>query len=253
MLTVDRPLQGGPVTVHIECQGPRWPNGSRWSVGTSVGNDARLHQLLLPSQSIGPNVIVDPETVILVPSELAPTVAALVPLAVEALRVWDILHTEIGAAALITSEAPWSPILWEAARWYGAFPVSLGGQEEPDGAPGVDAVSRLAASLKQYGAISAVELTGRADMVDLLLEALPRYTRVLFAGAGRESLTIDYYMNVHRKGLHLTSTVLSPMTLFETRADQGVVNRASQLLMNRSRAAAFEAAVTDVCTVRPDA
>lgn len=253
MLVADRASQRRPMTVHAELDGPAWPTGSRWSVGTTIADDGRSQFVLYPGAFAVPDVDIDPATALVLPTSLAPSAAILLPLAVEALRAWDTLHTEIGAAALVTTGTPWSPVLLEAARWYGAVPVPLdtggeveGGTEMKDG----DTVSRLRSSLDRYGAVSAVELTGRADMVDLLLEAITRQSRVLFAGTSREPLTIDFYVNVHRKGLHLASTVLSPEKVFDPAADRRLVDRASQLLMNGTRSEAFGAAVAGACTGR---
>ncbi len=92
------------------------------------------------------------------------------------------------------------------ARSYGAVPV-LAGSAGTEGGSAIeitdaDAVKQFAATLSAFPAVCAVELSGRAESVDLVLEAVPRYARVLFAGPLGDRLTIDYYVNVHRKGMH---------------------------------------------------
>jgi hypothetical protein len=169
---------------------------------------------------------------------------SLVPLVSEALRVWDTLRLELGVAALITGPSPWTKLFAEVATWYGAFPLVVAPGGDSGEGSGSDQVQQLRDKLSAYAAVGAVELSGRADAVDLLLETIPQESAVMFAGPSRDPFTIDYYVNVHRKGLYLASTVLSP-----SRARTGdetslrLVDRASRLLASGTRLQACAAAV----------
>jgi threonine dehydrogenase-like Zn-dependent dehydrogenase len=189
---------------------------------------------------------VDPSRAIDVPEEIDGDAAVLLPFLTEALRAWDLLDLEIGSAAVVTQGLPWSGLMAAVARCYGAVPVLVGGASEGGSAIDVadaDAVTRFVGTLSGFPAVCAVELTGRAEAVDLVLEAVPRYARVLFAGPRGDRLTIDYYVNVHRKGMHLKSTVLSPArVLTADRADRQLTERACRLLSNARHAAAFREA-----------
>ena len=179
-----------------------------------------------------------------VPVALASETAMLIPLVVESLRVWDLLQLEIGAAALVTRAQPWSPLLELVASWYGAIPVPLDDVERHETARDHDPVAALRSTLAQYPLVGVVELTGKSDVVDTVLEPLPSSSRVMFAGTQRDRLTIDYYVNVHRKGLHLHSTILSPSRLFTPAGrDLQRAERAARLLANPARARACSAAV----------
>jgi hypothetical protein len=174
--------------------------------------------------------------------------ADLAPLAAEALRVWDSLSLELGGAAVVPAGTPWSAAFVEVAAWYGAIPViiSAASSTGADGGAGElgIAVEPLRRQLAQFPAVYAVELTGRAETVDLLLEALPNRSRVMFAGPAGDLFTIDYYINVHRKGLHLASTVLAPRFASSAGETNGrLIERASRLLADRDRVQAFQAAV----------
>jgi hypothetical protein len=76
--------------------------------------------------------------------------------------------------------------------------------------PGEIAPAALGARLKVRPGVAVAELSGRPDVVDLILEAIPMFTRVLFAGPPGDRLTVDFYVNVHRKGLLLRSSTLAP-------------------------------------------
>lgn len=190
---------------------------------------------------------VEPSTVIEVPEELDAELAVLLPFVTEALRAWDLLDLEIGSAAITTAGSPWSGLVAAAARCYGAVPMSAGGGRSAGAAiADADAVAGFAATLRAYPAVCAVELSGRADVIDLVLEAVPREARVLIAGPAGDRLTIDYYVNVHRKGMHLKSTVLSPGRLLRgEESDRQRASRACRLLGNPQRSAAFLQAFQD--------
>lgn len=182
-----------------------------------------------------------------IPDRMAVNTGILIPLVAEALRAWDLLGLEIGSAAAVTPGQPWQGLLTLVAGWYGAVPVLPGEAGGPAAIADLsdpDASSHLRRALSSFPAVAAVDLSGRADVVDILLEAIPRSARVLFAGPRHERLTIDYYVNVHRKGLLLASTVLSPLRAFEDDATtSALVGRACRLLGNPGRAAACTAAV----------
>ena len=182
------------------------------------------------------------------PNDFPMDAAPMLPAVTAALRVWDQLSLEIGQAAVITP-GTWSPLLATVAEWYGAHALIVGGIADDSAtvsAVDSEAVSKLTRRLSAYPAVCAVELSGRADMVDLLLESVPRYSHVLFAGPRGDRFTIDYYVNVHRKGLFLASTVFDPTTKLEETADSGLVLRAARLLMKTDRATACRRAMAGV-------
>ncbi|MGE0462488.1 MAG: hypothetical protein AB7Q16_14065 [Vicinamibacterales bacterium] len=158
--------------------------------------------------------------------------AALESAVSTALWVWDTLALEIGEIALVTDGHPSSRLVALAGTWYGASPVFLLSDRDLPALPGVtllpaaadaDSSRDLTGRLRQRPGVAAVELSGRAPAVDLLLEAVPTWSRLMLAGPRVEPFTIDYYVNVHRKGLRLVSAALdAPRT-------QAVVREASRL------------------------
>jgi len=186
------------------------------------------------------------------PAALEADAMALVPAVCAALELWDTLKLEVGEAAVVTDGHPWSRAVALVASWYGALPVVLI-SDDAASVPGVirvsttgapDPVRELVVNLQGRPAVAAAELSGRADAVDLLLEALPASSRVMLAGAAREPLTIDYYVNVHRKGLRLVSGMLDagPMHAVDAGADARA-GRARRLLARPARLAACREAM----------
>lgn len=240
MIATGAERDGLTMVVQVERAG-RWMNAESFAVGVRVDDGSRERVLVGVDAAPGEHVDVAASRAIGVPAELPVQTALLLPPVTAALRAWDGLTPEIGAAAVITP-GPWAPIMSTVAAWYGAQPMLVGGADVSSGGVDAGTVARLAATLAGCPAVCAVELSGRADMVDLLLEALPKYARVLFAGPRGDRLTIDYYVNVHRKGLLLSSTILSSLDVFSESADGGLAARAARLLMNPARAEQCHAA-----------
>jgi hypothetical protein len=227
-------------TKELEASAPVW-GGFPPSYGVALDRAAGS-RVLAPIEN--GRLVVDRERVVPVPPALSSETALMVPLVAEALRAWDLLQLELGAAAVVTAGLPWAPVFELTASWYGGFPVLVGTRDRKPEPFDSEAVARLSRTLGEHPAVCAVELTGRSEIVDAVLETVPSSARVLFAGPRCDRFTIDYYVNVHRKGLHLSSTVLSPGRLFAAgRADRGLADRAIRLLMSPARAQACHAAV----------
>ena len=97
-----------------------------------------------------------------------------------ALWIWDTLKLEMGEVALVTDPHPNARLIALAATWYGASPVLLRTTEAgavPHGVellvPGrADEVRLLAERLQVRPKVAAVDLSGRSETIDLLLESL---------------------------------------------------------------------------------
>jgi hypothetical protein len=225
-------------SIELEVIGPSW-GGSPPAYGIAVDR-AGGSRVLAPIEE--GRLVTDSDRV--VPVELPGETALLLPFVFEALRVWDLLQLEIGAASVVTPGPAWAPLFELTAAWYGGIPVPVGRGEAKAEPFDSEAVGRFSRTLAGYPAVCAVELTGRSEMVDALLEAVPPSSRVMFAGPRGDRFTIDYYVNVHKKGLHLASTVLSPARLFDPRQrDRVLTGRAVRLLASTARAQACHAAI----------
>lgn len=161
------------------------------------------------------------------------------------LALWDIVSLELGEVAVWTAGSPLSALTGRAALWRGArSAIELGPSPSPDRAAGqefVDWSDAEAATTRLGGLITgcpgfvAVDLSGRAAVIDILLESIPTFGRLLLAGPVGDSLTIDYYKNVHRKGIVMATTVLEPTHAFDPIAGvivRGQLSRAFELLRN---------------------
>jgi threonine dehydrogenase-like Zn-dependent dehydrogenase len=147
---------------------------------------------------------------------------------------------------VVTSGHPLSRLFALTATWCGAVPVILAGEKDPAAVRGVtsfevrDATADLKALqglLDRPGAV-VVEMTGKAETVDVIMEAIPPAARLLFVGEAREPLTMDFYVNVHRKGIALHSNTVDGL------ADEESTERARRLLQDPERVAQCRLALT---------
>jgi hypothetical protein len=178
--------------------------------------------------------------------------ALLVPPLMVVLRIWDDLHLELGELAVVTHGHPLARLAAVTAAWHGADTVFVtpDGVEPPPGTAALhlgehaEPITLLTERLKAAVATVAVDFSGAAEIIDALLESVPASSRLLLAGRDPERLTVDFYRNVHRKGLELLSTTAGPGLAFDAtdrRRQTRLATRACRLLADARR---FEQCVT---------
>jgi hypothetical protein len=175
-------------------------------------------------------------------SEHAMGDSELISAVARALWVWDTMDLELGEMAVVTGGSRESRLIALVATWYGPAQV-LFVTGDASAAPAGVAAHPLLAGAEETGALSArlgerpgvaaAELSGRTDTIDALLESIPRFSRLMLAGDSREPVTIDYYNNVHRKGVRLVSAVLHNEDGFPGHAARA--ERARRLLARPAR------------------
>ena len=167
-----------------------------------------------------------------------------------ALSLWQSVELELGEAAVWTSGGILSALAGQVAVWRGACPaIELGSTADaPDRVVGTDridwsdaeeAARRLNELVQGCPGFAAVDLSGRADVIDVLLESMPSFGRLLLAGPAGDPVTIDFYKNVHRKGVVIRSMVLDPSLAFDPVAGAPIraeIPRAVNLLANPAMA-----------------
>jgi hypothetical protein len=155
------------------------------------------------------------------------------------LWAWDELRLELGDAAVIAVGKDMPAHLPAIALLHGALPVlQIGGERAPEGVEIVAAtdagsvLSELRRRLERSVGAAAVDFSGKAEVVDALFEGLPRFARLLLAAHG-DNLTIDFYNNVHRKGVLLRSHVCDPARFAADPSRAGYLQRARRLVDSR--------------------
>lgn len=170
-------------------------------------------------------------------------VQAIAPLALS-LWIWDVAGLEPGEAAVFTSGSALDAPLAIVAGWRSARDVvrlvtgdralsPLAGVIDLAAADAEATAAALAAVMREAPGSVAALLTGRADVLDLVLESAPMWARIVLAADAGEAATIDFYTNVHRKGCRLISVPATPAEMLEPRwrqAAESHVARAARIL-----------------------
>jgi hypothetical protein len=176
--------------------------------------------------------------------------APLVVPTAQALRIWRRLGLELGEAAVFTDGHELADLVGLVATWHGALPVvrlttdEAAATGEIETVPVGDApaaVERLRALTTHAPGLAAVDLSGRGSTVAIILEALPRWGRLGFAGPTPEPFTTAFYTDIHRKGAVVSAIGALDSIFTDPRSWEVEVRNACRLLMNPARAAKLRA------------
>jgi hypothetical protein len=213
-------------------------------VASASLNGAVRRVLTLVPEGAAAEIRADAASCVAIDDGLTAEQALQIPALVWSLWAWDQLHLELGEAALYCVGSPFPHFLGQTAVMHGALPViQLGAQGS---AAGVEALpvddaglllSELRKRLKKSVGVAAIDLSGKADIADVLFEGLPRSSRLMLAAHRGSPLTIDFYNNVHRKGVLLRTCVSDPLQVIDSAflvTNRAYVVRANRLLARRS-------------------
>ena len=195
-------------------------------------------------------------TCIFLPQILSPQVAILLPPLAMALATWNQLSLELGEAAVYVGDGPASGLIGQAALWRGAMPVlEVGMQRSEWAVPGLTAVcsnspdelvAKIRSSTSQSPGFAAIDTSGSPEMLEALLDSLPKWGRIALCSRVTTVATVDFYNNVHRKGARIVGASLDPMVLFSKRHRSGHLGICNSRLAHSVRPAAFEC-LQEVC------
>src|SRR6266498_3907218 len=187
-----------------------------------------------------------------VPDGLASADALLIPPTAQALRVWRRLRLEIGEAAVLTDGDGLADFIGLVAMWHGGLPVirltsrqTAGDVEIVNISDAPLALERLRSLTAHAPGLAAVDLSGSGEILAMLLEALPRWGRLMLAGPCPEPFTTAFYTDIHRKGVVVCSDG-DLDSMFSDPSEWNVdVRNACRLLMEPKRAAKLRACLPE--------
>lgn len=195
-----------------------------YAVASADGTTTGRVLALLPSADVA-TLEADSSNCIPVDANLSAEVALHVPALTLSLWAWDQMQLEIGEAAVYTPESPFEHFLGEAALLRGALPVIQLGRSQTYRAPShvqvLDSgetsalLTELRGRLADCVGLVAVDLSGKAEVTDVIFETLPRWGRLLLAAQRPAPINIDFYNNVHRKGIDMRGCSFDPLQVFD--------------------------------------
>lgn len=184
------------------------------------------------------------------PPTLGPEKAILLPALIFALRVWEKLGLELGEAAIYTTGNSLSRLVGQVALWRGASPVIQLGKEEENNSKShlveflaiddaEDSIRLLSNRIKNKPGIAIVELSGNPEIIDIILEIIPKWGRIICAAHSGSPLTIDFYNNIHRKGVIVQSYMYGQNSLLINNSNEleDLIQQACQILSNEEMSA----------------
>jgi threonine dehydrogenase-like Zn-dependent dehydrogenase len=184
----------------------------------------RGHVLVRIAGSEGSEIAVKKTDCIPIPDDLDVHLAIWIPALAFALWIWEKLSLELGEVAVYSGGTFLSELVGQVALRRGGCPViRLGNHVSEDLHPGIEtlslqdpelAVEKLKQRIAGKTGFAAVDLSGLPEIIDLILEALPRWGRVMLLGFESRPVTIDFYKNVHYKGAVILSGVFDPSLVF---------------------------------------
>jgi hypothetical protein len=216
---------------------------------TNAAHNGACYALAQMGNLAGSEILLMDTQLIPIPAPLEIDQALLAPPLALALRVWEQLHLEMGEAAVYTDGNVFSNFVGQVAIWRGGCPVMKllrdANESVPDRVERIglktdsdETVGRIKNRIKEKAGFAAVDLSGRPEIIDLLLEVMPRWGKLMIAGRTQRSLTIDFYNNVHRKGLVLSCGTFDPSTIFDKREEsKAYLDAAFRILENKAMAA----------------
>jgi hypothetical protein len=209
--------------------------------GTATGRVLAL----LPSADVT-TLAVDGAQCIALDNNISAEAALHVPALALSLWAWDQMQLEIGEAAVYTPDSPFPHFLGQAALLRGALPViQLGTSSTYQPPAHVDVMNSAESSallnelkgrLADCVGAAAIDASGKAEITDVIFETLPRWGRLLLAAQRPTPINIDFYNNVHRKGIDMRGCSFDPLQVFDPalRANyDGFVQSAIKLLTRR--------------------
>jgi len=199
-----------------------------------------------PSSDVA-ELIVRERDCIPVPGDLAVDLALWLPPLALGLWVWEKLSLELGEVAVCTEGHPFTDLVAQVALWRGACPlIRIGHDVRDHSIPGMEALSledpelavdTLKKRCQNKPGFAAIDLSGLPEMIDIILDALPRWGRVMLGGPTHGPVTLDFYNNVHYKGAVMLSAVFDPSLVFtEKRELTDHLDRAIRIVQNRNLA-----------------
>jgi len=213
--------------------------------GYSEGSFALGQEVLAPAaRTVSGHIEVDARCCIPIPERMPADRAMAVPRLAVALAICETVTLELGDLPICTTGTNNLQIIATVCRWRTGRevlvldlhdgPVAAGlGHRRIDGMDPQRAIDEITRASASVPGLASIVLSRKSEAVDILLEAMPMWARMIIASQGTESATIDFYNNVHRKGANLVTGPASPAFLFEPRANADLlplIERAVRIL-----------------------
>ncbi|MFW9873685.1 MAG: hypothetical protein ACFFG0_11315 [Candidatus Thorarchaeota archaeon] len=215
----------------------------------SLGNIDKTEEesinCLILSSDIKNNFYVNLDECIEIPNKINSKLSLIIPLVAKELELFEKINLEIGELVIVTGEGLIPRLLSLCALWHGAkYVIHI--TAEKTYLPEIETIKfenlsknvisiALNQKVNTTPGFVAIDTSGKANIIDYLLETLPVWGRLILMGNTEPQLTIDYYNNVHRKAADIVVTEFNIETIFDPnmkKVNSQYVKRSLRILMN---------------------
>jgi len=202
-------------------------------------------RLLAPAdQDTERTILIDARRCIPLHESLLEERAMCVPALALALATCDAADLELGEMVAYTSGAAHESFVARVAQWrtvrdairlrlHDDTSVCPPGVRDVDGTDPQRALDLIRAAANSAPGFAAIVLGPQPEALDVLLEAMPMWGRLIIGSASSAPATIDFYNNIHRKGVRVASVPSSTRFIFDApaRPDRtALIERAIRIL-----------------------
>jgi hypothetical protein len=210
----------------------------KFKEGNNIINKNVLFLENLPGEK---EVSLSKDEIIVLPENIETSLLHLILTLAFALFNLQKMKLELGETVLISGDSYTAKIFAKTALFNGALKViQLGNnsiksenvnfipflKEDPD-----KSIKEVLDLMENSKGFIAVDLSGDPNIIDIILEIIPVWGRLLFAHAHTKNITVDYYNNLHRKGILTYSTINNTEKVFNELKRQ----RNQQFILNACR------------------
>lgn len=158
------------------------------------------------------------------------------PALAHALWIWEIAELELGDLAIVAGVTGSQDMISRVAEWRSGGRVLSLTRSGPGTSDSPATMQRLSAAVAAAPGVAAVICDDSASLLELVLEAMPAWGRIVIATRTGNPATIDFYNNVHRKGCRIVTVPSSPAQIHDELWCEGArphVVRAVRILRSR--------------------
>jgi hypothetical protein len=147
-----------------------------------------------------------------------------IPLVATILRLSEEAHIELGDTLVICSDCSLGRLMGEMGKWWAPDRVNLGSEASPEPptpyfshqfrVSDENVQDQLGQLLSESKNVTFVDFSGSPDVWNVMLQAAPYWSRIVASALAEIPMTIDFYNNIHRKGVTIYGLPMTAQHLF---------------------------------------
>lgn len=216
--------------------------GSTGPPDATLANSSNTSFLFYDQNSYEDQAIISIDDCIPIHSSIDSSVALQLPTVYWALGSFQQIGFELGEVLIVIGDHPFKGIFSLMAKWHGALQVIdfhntlYNSKDDNHISFEGPSISEIVNKFKAIGINTVfLDFSGKPDLIELLFSQIPQWGRCILAGHYSQPITIDYYNDIHRKGVNVFSIDFDFSQLFnDNTRNQEILLRSLKILMNKN-------------------